>query len=118
MPAAGERWYIQDLWVEPAYRRHGVASAMMGDIEAQARRASAPFLEAEVRVENPDAQKLMRRVGFQLVGTESIMTRRATYADFIHDYNCHRAHTAIGGLTPMQRVHNVTGKYRRSACLH
>ncbi|WP_288832071.1 IS481 family transposase [uncultured Corynebacterium sp.] len=37
--------------------------------------------------------------------------RQQTYAAFIHDYNYHRAHTAIGGLTPAQRVHNVTGKY-------
>ncbi|MDY5785080.1 MAG: IS481 family transposase, partial [Corynebacterium sp.] len=33
------------------------------------------------------------------------------YADFLHDYNNHRAHTAIGGLTPAQRIHNVTRKY-------
>ncbi len=37
--------------------------------------------------------------------------RQQTYAEFIHDYNYHRAHTAIDGLTPAQRVHNVTGKY-------
>ncbi|SDS04714.1 Transposase [Corynebacterium timonense] len=37
--------------------------------------------------------------------------RQQTYAEFIHDYNYHRAHTAIGGLTPAQRVHNITGKY-------
>ncbi len=37
--------------------------------------------------------------------------RQQTYAEFIHEYNYHRAHTAIGGLTPAQRVHNVTGKY-------
>ena len=37
--------------------------------------------------------------------------RQQTYADFIHESNYHRAHTAIDGLTPAQRVHNVTGKY-------
>lgn len=42
---------------------------------------------------------------------EGEKARQATYADFIHDYNNRRAHTAIGGLTPMQRVHDVTGKY-------
>lgn len=41
----------------------------------------------------------------------SEQARQQTYADFIHDYNYHRTHTAIGGLTPAQRVHNVTGKY-------
>ena len=37
--------------------------------------------------------------------------RSATYLDWIHWYNHHRHHTGIGGLTPAQRVHNLTGKY-------
>src|SRR5699024_10195599 len=37
--------------------------------------------------------------------------RAATYADWIHQYNYHRTHTGIGGLTPSQRVHNLTGNY-------
>jgi len=37
--------------------------------------------------------------------------RAATYADWIHHYNHHRPHTGIGGLTPAQRIHNVTGNY-------
>ncbi|MGB6124764.1 MAG: integrase core domain-containing protein, partial [Gordonia sp. (in: high G+C Gram-positive bacteria)] len=30
---------------------------------------------------------------------------------WLHHYNHHRPHTGIGGLTPAQRVHNVTKKY-------
>ncbi len=37
--------------------------------------------------------------------------RQQTHAEFLHDYNDHRAHTVIDGLTPAQRVHNATGKY-------
>jgi transposase InsO family protein len=37
--------------------------------------------------------------------------RAATYPTWIHDYNHHRPHTGIGGSTPAQRVHNVTGNY-------
>ena len=37
--------------------------------------------------------------------------REASYETFLHEYNHHRAHTAIGGLTPAARVHNLTGKY-------
>ncbi|WP_420733847.1 IS481 family transposase [Brevibacterium luteolum] len=37
--------------------------------------------------------------------------REAAYETFLHDYNQHRAHTAIGGLTPADRVHNLTGNY-------
>ena len=34
----------------------------------------------------------------------------ATYQDWIHAYNHHRPHTALGGLSPIDRVHNVSGK--------
>lgn len=37
--------------------------------------------------------------------------RSAIYADWIHHYNHHRPHTGIGGQTPAQRVHNLTGNY-------
>lgn len=37
--------------------------------------------------------------------------RAATYTDWLHQYNYHRPHTGIGGLTPSQRVHNLTGNY-------
>jgi transposase InsO family protein len=37
--------------------------------------------------------------------------RAADYPRWLHHYNHHRPHTAIGGLTPAQRVHNVTGNY-------
>lgn len=37
--------------------------------------------------------------------------RQATYDDWLHTYNHHRPHTGIGGLTPADRVHNLTGNY-------
>lgn len=37
--------------------------------------------------------------------------RSATYQGWIHWYNHHRHHTGIGGLTPAERVNNLTGKY-------
>ena len=37
--------------------------------------------------------------------------REATYPTWLHHYNHHRPHTGIDGLTPMQRLHNVTGKW-------
>lgn len=37
--------------------------------------------------------------------------RAATYANWLHYYNHHRPHTGIGGLTPADRVHNLTGNY-------
>lgn len=37
--------------------------------------------------------------------------RAATYTHWLHHYNYHRPHTGIGGLTPSERVHNLTGNY-------
>ena len=39
--------------------------------------------------------------------------RASTYDDWLHHYNHHRAHTGIGGLTPIERlrVHNLPGNY-------
>lgn len=37
--------------------------------------------------------------------------RAATYEAWLHHYNHHRPHTGIGGQTPTQRVHNLTGNY-------
>lgn len=37
--------------------------------------------------------------------------REMAYKQWLHHYNHHRAHTAIGGQTPSERVHNLTGNY-------
>jgi len=42
---------------------------------------------------------------------ESDEARAATYDAWLHDYNHHRPHTGIGGLTPSDRVHNLTENY-------
>ncbi len=36
--------------------------------------------------------------------------RRAALPAFLHDYNHHRPHTAIGKLAPITRVLNVSGQ--------
>ncbi|MDQ5862406.1 MAG: IS481 family transposase [Actinomycetota bacterium] len=40
----------------------------------------------------------------------SDQARAGTYQAWIHDYNHHRPHTGIGGKSPIDRVHNVSGK--------
>lgn len=37
--------------------------------------------------------------------------RRATLPHWLHTYNHHRGHTALGGLPPASRVPNLTGQY-------
>ena len=41
----------------------------------------------------------------------SEQARTDALADWLHIYNHHRSHTAIGGLTPIDRVNNVPGQY-------
>lgn len=41
---------------------------------------------------------------------DSDAARAATYQDWIHHYNHHRPHTGIRGKSPIDRVHNVSGK--------
>ena len=36
--------------------------------------------------------------------------RLATLPAWLHAYNCHRPHTGLGGLVPMDRLNNVPGK--------
>lgn len=36
--------------------------------------------------------------------------RAATYDEWLHHYDHHRPHTGLGGSTPAERVHNLTGK--------
>ncbi|MBF4616207.1 IS481 family transposase [Curtobacterium sp. VKM Ac-1376] len=42
---------------------------------------------------------------------DSDAARTATYANWLHHYNHHRPHTGLGGQTPSDRVHNLTGNY-------
>ncbi|SCK59066.1 Integrase core domain-containing protein, partial [Streptomyces sp. WMMB 714] len=37
--------------------------------------------------------------------------RREAFPNWLHTYNHHRAHTALGGLPPASRVPNLTGQY-------
>lgn len=42
---------------------------------------------------------------------DSESAREASYGKFLHYYNHHRTHTALGGAVPSARVHNLTGNY-------
>jgi transposase InsO family protein len=37
--------------------------------------------------------------------------RRDAFSDFLHLYNHHRGHTALGGKPPISRVNNLAGHY-------
>jgi GNAT superfamily N-acetyltransferase len=55
---------LQDLFVEPDYREHGVARALMARVAALACDIGSPIIELTVRADNP-AQNFYLRTGFQ-----------------------------------------------------
>jgi len=56
--------FLQDLFVEPHARQHGVASALVARIAALARDIGSPIVELTVHAENP-AQNFYLGNGFQ-----------------------------------------------------
>jgi ribosomal protein S18 acetylase RimI-like enzyme len=58
--------FLQDLFVEPAHRRRGIAGALIARVAAYARELGSPIVELTVRSDNP-AQGFYRQNGFQLL---------------------------------------------------
>ncbi len=56
--------FLQDLFVEPAHRQHGIASALIARVASFARDLGSPIVELTVRADNP-AQTFYQRSGFQ-----------------------------------------------------
>jgi ribosomal protein S18 acetylase RimI-like enzyme len=56
--------FLQDLFVEAAYRKHGVARALMARIAALACEIGSPIVELTVRSDN-SAQAFYQRSGFE-----------------------------------------------------
>lgn len=58
--------FLQDLFVEAACRRNGVARALIARVAAHAKAIGSPMVELSVRADNP-AQILYRQNGFQVL---------------------------------------------------
>jgi GNAT superfamily N-acetyltransferase len=56
--------FLQDLFVEPPYRKQGVASALVARVAAYARGLGSPIVELTVHASNP-AQAFYQNSGFQ-----------------------------------------------------
>jgi ribosomal protein S18 acetylase RimI-like enzyme len=57
---------VDDLFVLPEHRRHGLGKALLAHASAEAVRRGSPFIELTVRETNP-ALQLYSRVGFKRV---------------------------------------------------
>jgi GNAT superfamily N-acetyltransferase len=56
--------FLQDLFVEPRYRKHGVANALVARVAAHARDLGSPIVELTVHADN-SAQAFYQHNGFQ-----------------------------------------------------
>jgi len=77
---AGCTLYIQDIYVEPDWRGHGIGAALLGCVAALALERRAPLVELTVREENP-ARRLYDRVGFQQVACANYVIAGPALAD-------------------------------------
>lgn len=89
------------------YRSHAFNDALGEGIKHRFTRAYRPQTNGKVERFN---RTLMSEWAYARPYL-SETNREAVYEQFLHYYNHHRAHTAIGGSTPSARVHNLTGKY-------
>jgi len=60
--------YLSNVAVSSAYRRQGIAEALLTALLARARARRLSFVTLEVRAGNTPAQTLYRKLGFQEVG--------------------------------------------------
>jgi len=89
------------------YRSHAFAAALGEGVKHRRTRPYRPQTNGKVeRFNRTLAQEWAYAETY-----ESDEARATTYAAWLHRYNHHRPHTGIGGLTPSDRVHNLTGNY-------
>jgi len=57
--------FIDELWTAPAFRRHGIANALMNEAERAAREIGAVGLRLYVNGDNPGALALYTKCGYR-----------------------------------------------------
>ena len=68
LAAAGDQADVQTIAVSATMQRVGVGSAMLRELLAEARRRGSTAVFLEVRADNPPAQAMYERFGFERVG--------------------------------------------------
>jgi aminoglycoside 6'-N-acetyltransferase I len=56
--------YVEDLWVEPEYRRRGVARLLLESVENWAREQGYRWLGSDARLDNEESQHWHLAAGF------------------------------------------------------
>ncbi len=67
--------HISTVAVRPAYRRRGFAQAILARAQEEIRRSGRGYAGLEVLSENAPAIALYRRLGYELLGTSTLLAR-------------------------------------------
>ena len=67
MAAAGRVAYLEGLYVEPEYRRRGVAAALVRAVEPWAREQGCSELASDTTIDNDVSAAVHRALGFDEV---------------------------------------------------
>jgi transposase InsO family protein len=105
---AGLDMEIQEVLTDngPCYRSHLFAAAL-GDVTHRRTRPYRPQTNGKVERFN----RTMLEEWAYVKPYSSEAERREAFGEFLHLYNHHRSHTALGGQPPIRRVDNLAGYY-------
>lgn len=67
--------YVDELWVEPSFRRKGIAKALMQKADKLKTELNAAGIRLYVNVQNPTAQKLYQDCGYKENGRAYFMEK-------------------------------------------
>jgi ribosomal protein S18 acetylase RimI-like enzyme len=68
---------IDDIWVEPAFRKLGIFSDMLRELVAFAENRDVPELILEYAVSNKEADATWKRLGFEITGVRAAAFTRS-----------------------------------------
>ncbi len=68
---------IEQMWVDPRVRRHGVARALLAAVVSQADQSRSEFIATNVPVQIKDANRFFARLGFTSVVTRRVVATSA-----------------------------------------
>ncbi|WP_405850328.1 IS481 family transposase [Streptomyces niveus] len=101
-----ERVLTDNAW---AYRKGLAWKAVLADLGATGKLTRAYRPQTNGKVERFD-RTLLEEWAYQRPYTNN-HERTAALDGFLHTYNYHRCHTALGGQPPITRVNNPAGQY-------
>ncbi len=102
-----ERVLTDSAW---AYRKGLAWKNVLADLDATGRLTRAYRPQTNGKVERFN-RTLLEEWAYIRPCTSNT-DRAETLTDFLHTYNHHRCHTALGGQPPISRVNNPAGQYR------